>query len=49
MAGLEKKHINPVISNWSYAKIMRECGEQAEEIAKVLGIKKVSKKEKSKD
>ncbi len=48
MAGLEKKHINPVIFTWSYARIMRECGEQAEEIVKVLG-KKAEKKEKKKD
>jgi hypothetical protein len=48
MAKLEKKHINPVIFTWSYAKIMRECGDQAEEIAKVLG-KKAEKKSKKKD
>ena len=43
MAKLEKKHINPVIAKWSYSRIIRECGSQGEEIAKVLGIKKPSK------
>ncbi len=46
MAKLEKKHINPAIAKWSYARIIRECGSQAEEIAKLLGIKKVSKSKK---
>ena len=44
MAKLEKKHINPVIAKWSYARIIRECGDQAEEIAKLLGIKKAKSK-----
>jgi hypothetical protein len=49
MFGLEKKHINPVIATWSYSKIMRECGEDAEQIAQIMGVKKPSKKSKKED
>ena len=47
--GLTKQHINPIFNSYSYERIMRECGDQAEEIAKVLGKKATPKKSSKKD
>ena len=50
MSRLKKEDINPIVATYSYSRIIRECGEQGELIASLMGVKKPSiKKKKEKD
>lgn len=46
---LEKKHINPIFESYTYEQIIRKCGVQAEEIAKLLGKKPIKKPKKEEE
>lgn len=44
---LEKKDINPEVAKFTYAKITKLFGDEAEHVAKLMGVKKPSKKKKA--
>jgi len=46
---LTKKDINPIVAKMSYKEIESIFGVQAAHVAKVMGVKKTSKKKKETD
>ena len=44
----ELKDINPIVATYSYSKIESVFGDRAAEVARLVGVKKVSKPKKSK-
>ncbi len=43
---LEKKDINPEVAKYSYVKITRLFGDEADHVAKLMGVKKEKKSSK---